>query len=60
MEFLRSFLRRHFAGKPVVAQRNFGCFLGLVLFIKVTDFTVTCFIAKCEPKFKQFGKDGQA
>ena len=27
---LRSFLRRHFAGKPVVASRNVGCvFLGL-------------------------------
>ena len=24
MEFLRSFLRRHFAGKPVVASRNIG------------------------------------
>ena len=29
MEFLRSFLRRHFAGKPVVASRNGACFLGL-------------------------------
>ena len=26
MEFLRSFLRRHFAGKPVVALWNVGCF----------------------------------
>ena len=26
---LRSFLRRHFAGKPVVASRNVGCFSGL-------------------------------
>ena len=25
MEFLRSFLRRHFVGKPVVASRNVGC-----------------------------------
>ena len=33
---------------------------GLVLFIKVANSTVTCFTAKCEPKFKQFGKDGQA
>ena len=30
MEFLCSFLRRHFAGKPVVASRNVGCFLRLV------------------------------
>ena len=26
MEFLRSFLRRHFAGKPEVASRNSGFF----------------------------------
>ena len=30
MEFLRSFLRRHFAGKPLVASRNVGCFLRLL------------------------------
>jgi len=29
MDFLRSFLRRHFAGKPVVVSRNMGCFLRL-------------------------------
>ena len=29
MRFLRSFLRRHFALKPVVASRNVGCFLRL-------------------------------
>ena len=29
MEFLRSFLRRHFAGKPVVASKSVGCFLRL-------------------------------
>ena len=28
--FLRSFLRRHFPGKPVAASRNAGCFLRLV------------------------------
>ena len=28
MEFLRSFLRRHFVGNPV-ASRNVGCFLRL-------------------------------
>ena len=27
MEFLRSFLRRHFAEKSVVASPNVGCFL---------------------------------
>ena len=30
MEFLRSFLRRHLAGKPVVASPNVGCFLRLL------------------------------
>ena len=30
MEFLRSFLRRHFSWKPVVASGNVGCFLRLV------------------------------
>ena len=29
MEFLQSFLRRHFATKPVMALRNAGCFLRL-------------------------------
>ena len=29
MEFLRSFLRRHLAGKPVVESQNVGCFLRL-------------------------------
>ena len=30
MEFLRSFLSRHFAGKPVVVSPNVGCFLRLM------------------------------
>ena len=29
MEFLRSFLRRHLAEKPVIASPNVGCFLRL-------------------------------
>ena len=29
MEFLRSVIRCHFAGKPVVASQNIGCFLRL-------------------------------
>ena len=29
MEFLRSFLGRHFTGKQVVASGNVGCFLRL-------------------------------
>ena len=32
---LRSFLRRHFAGKPVVAWRNVGCFLRLTNSVNV-------------------------
>ena len=31
MEFLRSFLRRHLVGKPVVASPNVGCFLRLLI-----------------------------
>ena len=31
MEFLRPFLRRNFAGKPLVSSRNVGCFLRLQL-----------------------------
>ena len=31
MEFLRSLLRRRFSEKPVVATRNFGCFLRLIM-----------------------------
>ena len=36
-EFLRSFLRRHLAGKPVVASRNVDCFLRLqtILFLSL-------------------------
>ena len=30
MELLHSFFRRHFAGKPVVASWNVGCFLRLL------------------------------
>ena len=30
MEFLRSSLGRHFAGKPLLASRNVGCFLRLL------------------------------
>ena len=32
---LRSFLRRHFAGKPVMAWRNVGCFLRLTNSVNV-------------------------
>ena len=36
MEFLRSFLRRHFEGKPSVASRNFGCFLTLGFLLNIS------------------------
>ena len=48
MEFLRSFLRRHFAGKPVVASRNVGCFLRLPLvkpvisLLNLPNLSITC------------------
>ena len=32
MKFLQSFLRRHFAGKPVLVVKNVGCFLTVVQF----------------------------
>ena len=39
MEFLRSFRRRHFTGKPLVASRNVGRFLRLTasLFLILTS-----------------------
>ena len=45
MEFLRSFLRRHLAGKPVVASPNVGCFLRLANdykknFRNIKDFAI--------------------
>ena len=39
MEFLRSFLRRHFVGKPVVASQNVSCFLRLQNSPSFTPFT---------------------
>ena len=44
-EFLRSFLRHHFAGKPVVAAQNVGYFFqakysGLVSFLFLLHFTL--------------------
>ena len=39
MEFLRSFLRCHLAGKPVVASPNLGCFLRLKDCIPSCPFT---------------------
>ena len=38
MEFLRSFLRRHFAGKPLVPSRNVGFFLRLHLHMSYPFF----------------------
>ena len=37
MEFLRSFLRRHFAGKPVVRLRNVACFLKIDFMITLNE-----------------------
>lgn len=35
---LRSFFRRHFAGKPLVASRNVGFFLRLNLNLELTNY----------------------
>ena len=35
VEFLRSFLKRHFTGKPVVAFWNISCFLRLKIYRKL-------------------------
>ena len=46
MEFLRSFLRRHLAGKPMIASLNVGCFL------RLTKMLIWCFylivLQKCD------------
>ena len=42
MELLRWFLRRHLAGKPVVASPDIGCFLRLVQMVnRVVSHDVT-------------------
>ena len=43
MLLLRSFLRRHFAGKPVVASRKVGCFLRLISAIAIRRFNLLRF-----------------
>ena len=40
MEFLPSFFKRQFAGKPAVVLKNYGCFLKLQTFPK-SDFPRT-------------------
>ena len=50
MEFLRSFLRRHLAVKPVVASPNVSCFFRLIRLVFITTshfiviFTITIII----------------
>ena len=44
MEFLRSFLRRHLAGKPVVASPNVGCFLRLQFKLFLSRFLSSNFV----------------
>ena len=53
MEILRLFLRRHFAGKPVVASTNVGCFLRLKKYSDVTYLVLTIlrvFLLTCSIK----------
>ena len=45
MEFLRLFLRRHFAGEPVEASPNVSCFLRLIVFKRFTVWD--CFL-RCD------------
>ena len=40
MEFLRWFLRRQFAGKPLVVSPKVGCFLRLRNFVSLSDHVV--------------------
>ena len=44
MEFLRSFLRRHLAGKPGVASPNVGCFLRLQFKLFLSRFLSSNFV----------------
>ena len=46
MEFLRSFLRRHLAGKSVEASPNVGCFLRLVKLLSI-HLTVIFLVKDC-------------
>ena len=48
MEFLRSFLRRHFAGKPVVASPNVGRFLRLLQWVPSRSFLKRTIIRRPE------------
>ena len=48
MEFLRSFLRRHLAGKPVVASPN--AYLFIYLFIYLIAFTMITMLKKIREK----------
>ena len=43
MEFLRSLLRSHFEGKPLVTSRNVGCFLRL-RFLRAMIFSTIFFV----------------
>ena len=46
MEFLRSFLRRHLAGKPVVASPNVGCFLRLINALRDNGYVLLIHVAQ--------------
>ena len=41
MEFLRPFLRRHLAGKPVVASLNVDCFSGEDAIFSLTSLLIS-------------------
>ena len=66
MEFLRSFLRRHLARKPVVASRNLSCIIKLELgwvmeqiFWSTLDEFLRCFSLACLTESCSFGYDSK-
>ena len=54
MEFLRSFLKRHLAGKPLVALPNVGCFLRLLPNLSVQKKKSKKQILQCESTAENF------
>ena len=57
MDFLSSFLRHHFAGKPVESSRNLGCFLKLhtCKLMNISQFAYYWQWNSCTDWLSQFG-----
>ena len=56
IEFLRSFVSHHFAGKPVVALQNVSCFLRLRLIPTLVPFKFPVYSRKFKPTVRNFEK----